>query len=266
MKRVITGICISGLWLLLLFTSPFPIFWLTITLVAAVALAEYFTIALPKQDKHYRLLLILLGLLPLIGAYPGHNLLMLCGLTIALLALLIFSISRYSALAQPFEFISRAGFGFFYISLCIAHLILLMDLLQGRFLLLLLTAITAGSDTAAYYSGRLFGKHKLSPAISPGKTIEGFIGGVVGSVMAAMVVKYFFLPDFSYLWVGLTAVALSCLGVVGDLSESVIKRTFAVKDSGSILPGHGGVLDRIDSLLLTAPALYYIVIFYIILN
>jgi phosphatidate cytidylyltransferase len=266
MKRVITGIIICALWLLLLFKGPFPIFWLAITVMSAVALAEYFSIALPARDKHYRLLLILLGLLPLIGAFPGHILLMICGLTVALISLMIFSISRYTALSHPFDFMSRAGFGFIYISLCSAHLILLMDLLHGKALLLLLTAITAASDTAAYYSGSLFGRHKLSPAISPGKTIEGFIGGVVGGVVAAMAIKYFFLPTFSFLWVGLTAVVLCCIGVAGDLSESVIKRAFEVKDSGSILPGHGGVLDRIDSLLLTAPILYYIVIFSILLT
>ena len=266
MKRVITGICITALWLLLLFKGPFPIFWLTITTMAAVALAEYFSIALPRQDKHYRLILIVLGLLPLIGAYPGHALLVICGLIVALISLLTFSISRYSAISEPFDFISRAGFGFLYISLCSAHLIMMMDLLHGKSLLLLLTAITAASDTAAYYSGTLLGKHKLIPAISPGKTIEGFIGGLLGAVIAAMAVKYFFLPDFSWLWVVLTAIALGCIGVTGDLSESVIKRAFKVKDSGSILPGHGGMLDRIDSLLLTAPILYYIVIFSLLIN
>lgn len=262
MKRLITGIIAVSAWLLLLFLGPFPVFWLAITAVTAIGLSEYGSIALPGPDRHYRLVLILFGLLPMVGAYSGQPLLLLCGLTVALLATFVFALSRYSNLAAPFDFISRGGFGYLYISLGCAHLVLLMDLAQGRSWLLLLTAITAAADTAAFYTGKMLGKHKLCPAISPGKTVEGFLGGLIGSLIAAFTVRSFFLADFSLLWLAFIAIIMNCMGVAGDLSESVLKRAFGVKDSGTILPGHGGVLDRIDSLLLTAPLLYYMLYLY----
>lgn len=261
MKRLITGVLASTAWLLLLFMGPFPLFWLAITGLAGVALAEYLTIVLPDLDRQTQTPLILFGLLPLIGAYSGDAAILPGGLVLALIALLLYTLSRYAAFAHPYEIISRGGFGYLYIGLCSAHLILLMALPQGRAWLLLLTAITAASDTAAFYTGSKFGKHKLCPAISPKKTWEGFAGGLVGSLGAALLVRHFFLPGQGLPWICLIVLLLGCLGAAGDLSESVIKRAFGAKDSGSILPGHGGLLDRIDSLLLTAPVLYFLLYF-----
>ena len=261
MKRLITGVMASAAWLLLLFLGPFPLFWLFITGLAGVGIAEYLTLVLPALSQRARLPLIFFGLLPLIGTYSGAPTGLLCGLSLALIALLLHTLSRYANLAQPYEVISRAGFGYLYLGLCSAHLVLLMALPQGRAWLLLLTAITVASDTAAFYTGSKFGKHKLCPAISPGKTWEGFWGGLAGSLGAALLVRYFFLPEQGLLWICGIVLLLGCLGAAGDLSESAIKRAFGVKDSGSLLPGHGGLLDRIDSLLLTAPVLYYLLYF-----
>jgi len=258
MKRLITGVMASAAWLLLLFLGPFPLFWLVITALASVALSEYLTIVLPALSQRARVPLILFGLLPLVGAYSGEATGVLCGLTLALVALLLYTLSRYANFDQPYDIISRGGFGYLYLGLCTAYLVLLMALPQGWAWLLLLTAITAASDTAAFYTGSKFGRHKLCPAISPGKTWEGFVGGLVGSLGAALLVRHFFLPEQGLVWICLIVLLLGCLGAAGDLSESVIKRAFGVKDSGSLLPGHGGLLDRIDSLLLTAPVLYYL--------
>ena len=259
MKRLITGVLAISAWLLLLFLGPFPLFWLAITALAAVALSEYLTMVLPALSQRARVPLIFFGLLPLIGAYTGEVTGLLCGLSLALVALLLYTLFSYASFAQPYEVVSRGGFGYLYLGLCTAYLVLLMALPQGRAWLLLLTAITAASDTAAFYTGSKFGRHKLCPAISPGKTWEGFAGGLAGSLAAALLVRQFFLPEQGLLWICLIVLLLGSLGVAGDLSESVIKRAFGVKDSGSLLPGHGGLLDRIDSLLLTAPILYYLV-------
>ena len=261
MKRLITGIAASAAWLLLLFAGPFPLFWLVITALAAVALNEYLVIVLPGLNTRARTPILLFGLLPVLGAYSGDAATLLGGLSLALVALLLLSLFRYSSFVQPYEIISRAGFGYLYLGLCSAHLVLLMALPQGRAWLLLLTAITVASDTAAFYTGSKFGKHKLCPAISPGKTWEGFAGGLAGSLGASLLVRHFFLPEQGLLWICFIVLLLGCLGAAGDLSESVIKRAFGVKDSGSLLPGHGGLLDRIDSLLLTAPVLYYLLYF-----
>ena len=118
-------------------------------------------------------------------------------------------------------------------------------------------ATTFVNDTAAYFAGRFLGRHKLLPRVSPKKTWEGFLGGVAGSVAAALVVRAFdFTHDLGTLgWAGAALLGLGAavLGPLGDLSESMVKRATGVKDSGSLIPGHGGLLDRIDALLFVAP-------------
>jgi phosphatidate cytidylyltransferase len=110
----------------------------------------------------------------------------------------------------------------------------------------------------------MLGRHKMAPAISPGKTIEGLLGGVAGSILGAIIVCLWFFPGYSLVKISIITVFLSMIGVLGDLTESMIKRTMGVKDSGNILPGHGGVLDRLDSLMIAAPVLFYMLHFGII--
>lgn len=111
-------------------------------------------------------------------------------------------------------------------------------------------------DAGAYYTGRLFGRHKLSPRISPKKTVEGGIGGVTTSVAAAVVIHFTFFQAFPLLHAIVAGVLLSIAGIIGDLAESMWKRSADVKDSGTLIPGHGGFLDRFDSIFFTAPILY----------
>jgi phosphatidate cytidylyltransferase len=111
-------------------------------------------------------------------------------------------------------------------------------------------------DAGAYYVGKQFGKRKLSPRISPKKTVEGLMGGMGASIITAIVIHFTFFPEFPLLHAVIAGVLLSVAGVIGDLAESMWKRSAAVKDSGTLLPGHGGFLDRFDSILFTAPILY----------
>jgi phosphatidate cytidylyltransferase len=131
---------------------------------------------------------------------------------------------------------------------------------SGRFVILLLMAIIVVSDSAQYYTGRAFGRRPLAPAISPKKTVEGAIGGVVfGTLATAIGGRYLFA---SPMWIlALLGAAISLLGIVGDLFESLLKRSAGVKDSSHLIPGHGGVLDRIDSWLFAAPVYYVFVRF-----
>jgi phosphatidate cytidylyltransferase len=117
-------------------------------------------------------------------------------------------------------------------------------------------AVTWLNDTGAYAAGRAFGRHKLYPAVSPGKTWEGFFGGALASIGAAFLVRALFLGSLTT--VDCLAIALPCsvLGPVGDLSESMLKRAYGVKDSGKLIPGHGGLLDRIDALLFNLPYIW----------
>ena len=119
-----------------------------------------------------------------------------------------------------------------------------------------------GSDSGAYFAGRALGKHKLAPAISPGKTVEGLIGGILAAAALGALSTWWFFPELPYQFSVPLAVILAIVGVLGDLVESAIKRGSKTKDAASILPGHGGFLDRLDSLLFGAPILYYFARFY----
>ena len=127
---------------------------------------------------------------------------------------------------------------------------------EGPRLVFFLLIVVWIADAGAYYAGRAFGKHKLSPRISPKKTIEGLIGGIITSVVAAVIISMTFLPEMKLLHAVVIAIILSFAGVVGDLAESMWKRSADVKDSGTLIPGHGGFLDRFDSIFFTAPILY----------
>jgi phosphatidate cytidylyltransferase len=116
------------------------------------------------------------------------------------------------------------------------------------------------SDTGAYFAGRFLGKHKLYEAVSPKKTVEGAIGGLVGAVSGALLAHYFYLKSLPLLDGLLLAVVAGGLGQAGDLGESLMKRSVGVKDSGGIVPGHGGILDRVDALLVTSSLTYLYVL------
>jgi phosphatidate cytidylyltransferase len=139
----------------------------------------------------------------------------------------------------------------------IASLRILDPASDGAWRVTLLLAIVMTSDTFAYFAGSAFGRHKLAPRVSPGKTVEGLAGGLIGGILAALVVRRFGLPEIPVPAAVALGVVVSAFGVTGDLVESLIKRWSGVKDSGHLFPGHGGMLDRLDSLLFGAPVLYY---------
>jgi phosphatidate cytidylyltransferase len=125
----------------------------------------------------------------------------------------------------------------------------------GRSWVLFLLAVIMLGDTGAYYVGKSLGRKRLAPSLSPNKTVEGLVGGVAAAVVGALVAARLFLPDLNLLEAALLGLVLSLLGVGGDLFESALKRSVGVKNSSSLMPGHGGILDRLDSLLFSAPAL-----------
>lgn len=130
------------------------------------------------------------------------------------------------------------------------------DFPDGSKLVFFLLLVVWLGDSGAYYVGKKFGKHKLSPRISPKKTIEGLAGGMAASLITAVVIHFTFFRNFPLHHAIIAGVLLSFAGVIGDLAESMWKRSADVKDSGTLLPGHGGFLDRFDSILFTAPILY----------
>jgi phosphatidate cytidylyltransferase len=129
--------------------------------------------------------------------------------------------------------------------------------LLSRNLLGFFFLVIMGSDAAAYYGGRLFGRHKLAPTVSPGKTWEGAVAGMLASLLLAVAAHYWFFLNLPLKFALPLAAVMNVVGVLGDLTESALKRSTGAKDTARTLPGHGGVLDRIDSLLFNAPVIYY---------
>lgn len=160
-------------------------------------------------------------------------------------------------------------FGFFYACFLLSHVYLVREYTYGKLLVWLAFIAAFGCDTGAYFAGVTLGKHKLIPSLSPKKTIEGSIGGILTATILALIYGYcisrfFVMEDVNILLLcGLTGFFGSFLAQIGDLAASAMKRLTGIKDFGKLIPGHGGVLDRFDSVILTAPAVYYIMLFLI---
>ncbi|HEY7182457.1 MAG TPA: phosphatidate cytidylyltransferase [Blastocatellia bacterium] len=128
--------------------------------------------------------------------------------------------------------------------------------LAPKLLTLFFIVVFAG-DTGAYYTGRAVGRKRLAPRVSPGKTVEGAIGGLMGNVAAALIAHFTFFPELKIVYGVPLVLVMGALGITGDLCESMLKRGARAKDAGGLIPGHGGLLDRLDSMLFNAPLLYY---------
>lgn len=150
--------------------------------------------------------------------------------------------------------------GTLYISLFI-YFYLIRTLDGGQLWILILLASIWAGDTLAYFTGKKLGKRKLAPELSPGKTVEGAVGGLAGGILGAFGVNFLF-PSLPLGQVLAVSAVAGVFGIIGDLFESSLKRQGGIKDSGNIIPGHGGVLDRFDSLIFAAPAVYYLLAFW----
>lgn len=262
MNRLIPGIALAVGWLLLLLYGPSQLFFVIIALILGVASFEYAKMVFPDNGATLRLFFSLLALQPVFcfGLLPCSGL--VTGLVLSFFLLIVYVLSCYRQVEDPLSFLGRSLFGIGYVGVLGAHLLLLYQLPEGSHWVVVLTAVTAGSDSGAYYFGRSMGKRKLCPLVSPNKTVEGAVGGLVTGVMAAAFTAMLLRMEVSWLFLLPVAVVLTGVGILGDLTESIIKRATGTKDSGSLLAGHGGVLDRVDSLLFAAPALYYLLLLF----
>lgn len=255
--RIITGLLLLGSWLGLLYLNNTPLFSLIALILTLLCSYEFFTM----HDEQGGSLLSAIGLtsLPMmiLVSNPSNQTLLSVGLITSLLCSALLVITTASC-RPPYQQLTIRLTALLYIGFTLPHLVLLFSLPDGALWLAILTAITAASDSGAYFAGRAFGRHKLCPQISPGKTIEGFVGGIISGTICATLLSTYLFPEQCLLTIIVVAALLSALGVAGDLTESIIKRATHSKDSSRLLPGHGGLLDRLDSMIFCAPILYYL--------
>lgn len=264
MARTIPGLLLAAGWLLLLLFGPYLVFWGVIVLIGILGGREFTRMALADcfQDADHTVLSVIVTIPILTTAFASQPAFIISsGLFLAFCAMVVFTMYHYSRFENPYLLLNKGVMGIFFIGFLGSHLVMIRGLADGASWLIILTAITAGSDTGAYWVGSRWGKRKLCPSISPNKTVEGAAGGIGGAVIAALFMFFLLDVQASVVMVFLLAVFLSMAGMVGDLIESIIKRGTGTKDSGTLLGGHGGILDRIDSLLLAAPFLYYILLY-----
>lgn len=256
-QRVLTGVLGGAAFIGAIYWNEWSYFLLFLALTV-LGLLEFYRLLSNSGFQPNRAIGALLGLgLYLLGfgvekAFISKDWLFLLPpvMLVAMLAEL------YRKKEQPFTNIALTLVGVFYIAapFTLLHAIaFLPDRYSGQIILGIMFLIWA-SDSGAYFAGKTFGKHKLFPRISPGKTWEGWVGGTVLALVIGWVLAQFFTDLVLWQWLGVAAL-VSVFGVLGDLVESMLKRSLHVKDSGTLIPGHGGILDRFDSLILVIPFL-----------
>ncbi len=247
------------------FVFPAWFFCLVLTAMIAAALYEFYSLVEKKGVVIFKLSGIAIGIIVPLSIFfsfeptKGWELLFIIAV---LLTIFILQFTRKES-NQAIVGVSTTLFGILYISWTFSFLMKLKmvsepHLPSGSLLVVFLLLVTKSGDIGAYFIGTAFGKHHLIPRISPKKSVEGAIGGFVFSVVFAVLSKYY-LPEIPVFHLAFLGCLLGILAQVGDLSESLIKRDCQVKDSANLIPGLGGILDLIDSILFTAPTLYFYV-------
>jgi phosphatidate cytidylyltransferase len=257
LKRWISGMILAPILILFILFAPTWLFLLFILTLILIGMGEYYSLSLPGISRKERWMGMILALIFPLSLYSPDPGCFLFGLAFLLLLLCICSLFQPEAFPLRVEKVSKHFLGFLYVSFLLAHFILMMKLDRGRILALFTLVVVYFGDTAAFYVGRAWGRKKLAPRISPGKTVEGGWGAIGGSVLGALISKLLFFPQLSPLQALTLGGAIAVAGQLGDLWESLLKRSARVKDSGSLIPGHGGLLDRIDSVLFSGPLVYY---------
>lgn len=254
--RFLTGLGLGGAAVLMVLLAPIKALAATVCLLCILGMREYLRLAVPRAGARERAVaLFCAGALPLGALLGGAGLAGALGLG--------FMLCAAAALAAPgppeqvADHLLRLGWGLAYVAGLTSCYLLLVHLPGGRLLILFGLVSVVAADTGAYFAGHLWGRRRLAPRLSPGKTIEGLFGGLGLAGLAGAVFAHLLLPDTPPLAGAALGLGLAGFSVAGDLLESTLKRASGTKDSGTLLPGHGGLLDRLDGIMVAAPVLLF---------
>lgn len=262
-KKVLTGIFVVPPLVAVILMTPPTILSLIVLVATFLGLQEFYQLTLPQSKKGVHCVGVGLGLLVSMAmVYERRAEIFLPLLVILLLLLFLLFMITSESLSSATSSTAITLLGVFYIGFLLAHVSLLRQLTEtSTYVLFLIAAVWAG-DIFALLCGTWIGKHKLYPRISPKKTFEGLAGAIAGSSLGALLFASLFLPDLGTGFSLFLGAGIGILGQFGDFTESMLKRSAQVKDSGSFIPGHGGMLDRLDSFLFSSPFLYYVLFFW----
>lgn len=259
LKRILTGVIGLPIIALILIYGNIYVVDVFIALISALAMYEYLCAFKNKNKPAKIIAYIPCILIALIHVIPKEYLSLTLMLTISIIIAVLFFKVIFSKMKTSIYDIMITFFGISYITFFLVFIPLLHGHDNGKFLVWYILIAAWGTDTCAYFVGTKFGKHKFTE-ISPKKSVEGCIGGTVGAMIISIIyticINKFAGLSISYIYAPLVTILLSILSQIGDLSASSIKRTVNIKDYGNIIPGHGGILDRIDSIIFIAPFAY----------
>lgn len=258
MKRVITAAILLPI-LLFAVWSPEPWYFVALAAVAVIlGLREFYILAEKAGCRCHPAIGYAAAIVVMVGFYRGNVELVLAALLIHYGGEMLLWLMTEKRFDTALVSTSASVAGVVYVAVFLGFLVLVrVDASDAAPRLLTLGfAIIMAGDTGAYYVGRLMGRRKLAPHVSPAKTVEGSIGGLAASFLAAGISKGTFFPDIPWVHLLVLAVVVNIVGQIGDLVESMLKRGSQVKDAAALLPGHGGMLDRLDSIIFNAPIIY----------
>lgn len=262
LKRVASTVVLIPLFAWVVLRAPAWVFALLLIGLSGVAVWELVRMFERGGQPAHGRLAVAAGVLVTASFWPGGSgivpVLPVVTLSAAVAGLL--SAPLWTGRAPAATPVALALLGVLYVSWFLGHGVLLHRLRDGPWLILFLVGVTWVGESAAYLVGSTIGRTRLAPAISPRKTVEGAVAQLVASVLGAALLAAWLLPGWTVTHALVAGALLGAVGQVGDLAESVIKRSTGVKDAGGLIPGHGGILDRVDSLLFNAPAFYYFVV------
>jgi phosphatidate cytidylyltransferase len=264
-QRTLTAVCllpvlIAAVW----FDEPLP--WLTVfvAVYGGLAALEFYKIVSTSGSGivPFTAFGVIWTIIFIFSPHLDYDYLVPVLLTIAIIIPPIWMLLRRNKENSFLSWIWTLT-GILYIGWLLSHYVALRELDFGREWVLYALFVTFASDTFAYFIGKTWGKHQLSPTISPKKTQEGALGGVLGSIIISLMMVWLFKLPINYGYAILLGIAVSVFGQIGDLFESLFKRNMGIKDSGHTLPGHGGFLDRMDSIVFTGVIVYYYVVLFV---